>query len=330
MEDMQELYLKAKKIIDESQKILILSHRQPDADTLGAAVAMNIWLKKLGKDVTMACVDKPSSKFKFLPHIDEFIDSFDLKDYDVLVFVDIGSSYMTNFQLKYENLLISGLPLINIDHHISNDNYGTVNIVDPKAASTTVILYRIFEDLGVEIDEKMAISLLAGLYSDTGSFMHSNTSNEVLKIAGELMHRGAKIADISRNLFHRNKVSTLKLWGTVMQKAYVTKNKVVMSVVKEHDYNEVNAKPEQLSGVIEYLSMVPETRFAVLVNEDRKGNVRASFRTRKDGVDVAKIASIFGGGGHPKASGFSLPGKLKENVTYSIITEKKDGKLLNF
>lgn len=327
---MEELYLKAKKIIDESQKILILSHRQPDADTLGAAIAMNIWLKKLGKECAMACVDKPSGKFKFLPHIDEFIDSFDLGDFDALIFVDIGASYMTNFQLKHENLLTSGLPLINIDHHISNDNYGTVNIVDPKAASATVILYRIFEYLGIEIDEKMAVALLAGLYSDTGSFMHSNTSNEVLKIAGELMHKGAKIADISRNLFHRNKVSTLKLWGTVMQKAYVTKNQVVMSVVKEQDYNEVKAKPEQLSGVIEYLSMVPETKFAVLVNEDRKGNVRASFRTRNDGVDVAKIASIFGGGGHPKASGFSLPGKLKENVTYSIITEEMEGKLLNF
>lgn len=327
---MKKLYKKSRELIEEARNILILSHRKPDADTLGAALCLRVLLKKWGKKMTLACVDEPGKKFSFLPNVNEFVDSFELEKYDLMIVLDAGASYMTDFHLKYENLFKAGIPIINIDHHASNDRYGTVNIIDSGSASTTVILYRILRFWNVDIDEEMATCLLAGIYGDTGSFMHSNTDCEVFEISADLTSRGAEIDRISKALFGINQISTLKLWGKVLEKASMTDDNVVISVVKEQDYEDIGAEPEQLSGVIDYLNMVPNSKFAVLINEDRHGNVKGSFRTRHDGVDLSRIAAVFGGGGHPKASGFSIPGKLEAETRYNIVSADMSKKSLEF
>lgn len=326
---MNALYDEAKKMINGKQNILIVSHRKPDADTLGAALCLKIWLNKIGKEVTLACVDKPANVFDFLPYVHDFVCEFDLEKFDLMIVVDAGANYMTGFHLKYENLF-KVIPVINIDHHASNDKYGTLNIVDKDAASTTVILYRMLQHLGIEIDAQMATCLLAGVYSDTGSFMHSNTSKEVYAISADLMTKGAHVSMVSKKLFGNKPVSTLRLWGRVLEKAYVTDDHIVMSVVRDPDYGEVKAKPDELSGVVDYLNMVPGSKFAVLINEDKRGNVKGSFRTRNNNVDLSKIAATFGGGGHAKASGFTLPGKLQEEVTYKIVASDDQKKPLSF
>ena len=323
-------YEEAKKLINKSQNILVISHKKPDADTLGTAICCKIWLSKYGKNITMACIDKPTSVFNFLPYLDEFVDCFDIANFDLVMIVDSGANYMTGFHVKYSNLFASGVPIINIDHHASNDMYGTVNIVESEAASTTVILYKMLKEFNVDIDNKMATCLLAGIYSDTGSFMHSNTSKNVFEISADLMNKGAHVSVLSHQMFCNKPVSTLKLWGKALENAYITNDNIVMSVVRESDYKEVNAKPEELSGVIDYLNMVPGSKFTVLINEDRKGNIKGSFRTRNDNVDLSKIAASFGGGGHPKASGFSMPGKLTTEVNYKIAGADNSKKTLNF
>lgn len=327
---MDGLYFKAKKLIDKAQNVLVVSHRKPDADTLGAAVSFRRVLSKKGKGIKLACVDTPGPVFSFLPHIDEFVSDFILSEHDLIIIVDAGASYMTNFHLKYDDFFRSGIPILNIDHHASNDNFGTLNIVDVGAPSTTAIVYRMLKFWGEEIDGDVATALMGGIYGDTGSFMHSNTSEEVYSIAADLMEKGAAVSNISKALFGGNSVSKLKLWGKVLEKAYLTADRVVMSVIKEEDCVEVGASPEQLSGIIDYLNMVPEGRFAVLINEDKNGNVKGSFRTRSEGVDLSRIAAVFGGGGHPKASGFSIPGRLKEEKRYTIVTEDMSKKSLDF
>jgi phosphoesterase RecJ-like protein len=326
---MDKTYDKIWGMIEKAKNILVLAHKQPDADALGSAISLKILIENMGKQATMACYDKPSKKFSFLPHIDEFVVNFDLNDYDLMIFVDCGAHYMSNFHNIYKNIFTAGIPIVNIDHHASNDNFGDVNLVDPSAASATVIIYRLLNYWGISIDEHVAICLMAGIYNDTGGFMHSNTNEEVYKIAADLMKKGAKIGEVSKNLFHKNDVGTLKLWGNVFEKAYITSDKIAVSAVREEDYEKLKVHPEQLSGAVEYLSMIPDARFAVLLNEDRKGNVKASFRTRRDGIDVSKVAQEFGGGGHPKASGFSIPGKIKKEVKYTVVFDK-DKKALSF
>ncbi|MBT4917132.1 bifunctional oligoribonuclease/PAP phosphatase NrnA [Candidatus Peregrinibacteria bacterium] len=318
---------KARQLLNEKESILVISHRSPDSDTLGAGIALNILLSRFDRSVTLACVDKPSKSFSFLPHIDKYVKEFDISEYDLVVIVDAGASYMTDFHLKYPDMYETDVPIINIDHHASNDLFGTVNIVDPLSASVTLMLYRMFIEWGVDIDKDMATCLLAGMYGDTGSFMHSNTSKEVLDAAADLMERGASVAEISKSLFKNTSVDSLRLWGKVLENAYITPDGVTMSVVNDSDYDDSNAGPDNLSGVIDYLNMVPDTRFAVLVNEDRHGNVKGSFRTRNEDVDVSRIAAVFGGGGHPKASGFSVPGKLQQDVRYSIVSDANNKSL---
>ena len=326
---MRDLYEGANNLIKKAEKVLVIAHRKPDADTLGAAVCLKICLRKRGKAVELACVDQPSKTFSFLPCIDEFVSDFEINSFDLIIIVDAGASYMTNFHLKYKDLFKSNVPILNIDHHASNDNFGEVNIVDSTAASTTVILYRFLSYLNIEIDEDMALCLLAGIYGDTGSFMHSNTSEEVYEIAADLMSKGAKIEKVSNSLFNTKPVSTLKLWGKVLERVYVNEDNVAMAVLKDKDYVSMGGGPEQLSGVIDYLNMIPGTKFAVLLNEDCRGNVKGSFRTRKSDVDLSRVAAVFGGGGHPKASGFSIPGRLSEEVHYKVISDN-DKKSLEF
>lgn len=326
---MKKLFKQASDLIKKSDRVLIVSHRKPDADTLGAAIALKKCLDKKDKNITLACYDKPGKVFSFLSDIELFVQEFNLKDFDLMIIVDAGASYMTNFHLKYENFLNPGIPIINIDHHASNDNFGDINIVDAQSASVTVILFKMFEFFDVEIDKDMATALLAGIYNDTGSFMHSNSTKEVFDIASKLMDKGAKIAEISRGLFNTKSISTLRLWGKVLEKAQVTDDNIVMSVLRDGEFDESGAGPENLTGVIDYLNMVPHTKFSVLLNEDRKGNVKGSFRTRRSNVDLSRIAAGFGGGGHPKASGFMMPGKLEEEVKYKIITDD-DKKSLEF
>ncbi len=327
---MEKLFKQASDLIKKSGKILIVSHRKPDADTLGAAIALKKWLNKKDKDITLACYDKPGRTFSFLPDIKSYVQEFDLKNFDLMIIVDAGASYMTNFHLKYDDFFDSGIPIINIDHHASNDNFGDINIVDTEAASVTVILFKMFKHLGVEIDQEMATCLLAGIYNDTGSFMHANSTKEVFDIASKLMDAGAKIAEISKALFNTKTVSTLRLWGKVLEKAQITDDNIAMSVLKDDEFDQAGASPENLTGVIDYLNMIPGTKFSVLVNEDRKGNVKGSFRTRRSNIDLSRIAAVFGGGGHPKASGFMMPGKLSEEVKYKIVNDDNDKKSLEF
>ena len=143
---MKESFKNIENHINRSEKILILSHKKPDADTLGSAIALKIWLSGLNKKVTLACIDEPDLAFSFLPYIHEFEDCFNLNDYDLVVYVDVGASYMTSFHNKYDNLL-NFSPSICIDHHPSNDNFCNFNIIDLDSASTTIILYKMFKFL---------------------------------------------------------------------------------------------------------------------------------------------------------------------------------------
>ena len=328
---MIDLYGEIQEEVKKAQNILLISHRRPDADTLGAIIALQMWCERLGKGTKLACVDKPSRIFKFMPRVDQYVDDFDLGEHDLIIIADAGASYMTNFHLKYPEMFDGSVPIINIDHHPSNDNFGKINLVDPRAASATVVVYRLMKALNVNIDEDMATCLLAGVYSDTGSFMHSNTSQEVYAVAADLVELGGRMSEIAEALFRSNNINKLKMWGKVLEKAVVTDENVVMSVIQNEDYEAIGGSPDHLSGVIDYLNMVPGSKFAVLVNEDRKGNVKGSFRTRQNDIDLSRVAAVFGGGGHAKASGFMMEGRLeRDNDSYKIVSEDLSKTSLDF
>lgn len=316
---MEEKFNQMKRQVEKADKILLISHRKPDGDTLGSCIALKHAISKLDKEVTMACIDEIPERYSFLPDIHNFITEFNFKDFDLIIVCDAGASYMTSYHEIYEDIFKGEVPVINIDHHASNDNFGTLNIVDPNAASTTMMVYKFFKFAGYQFTPMIATALLTGLYNDTGSFMHQNTTPETLKIAGDLLAHGGKVIDVSRNLFNTTPVSTLKLWGRVLDNLKINSEGVAMSVVTEKDFKECNADIDELSGAVDFINCVPETKFTVLLHEDEKGNVKGSFRTRNENVDLEEIASKFGGGGHKKAAGFTLPGKLEKETRWKIV-----------
>jgi len=316
---MEAQFQQTKRLIDKSEKILLIAHRKPDGDTLGSCIAFYNALEKQGKEVSMACIDEIPERYRYMPDISNFILEFNYHDYDLMIVCDAGASYMTNYHEKYEGIFDGDVPVINIDHHASNDNFGTVNIVDNMSASATMIIYKFFKFAGYDITPTIATALLTGIYNDTGSFMHQNTTPDTLKFAGQLMAYGGRVVDVSKNLFKTTPVSTLKLWGRVLANLKINKEGVAMSVITKQDFDECGADIDELSGAVDFINCVPKTNYTVLLHEDENGNVKGSFRTRRDEVDLEEIASKFGGGGHKKAAGFTVPGRLEKEVRWKIV-----------
>ena len=308
--------------LKNAQHVLIISHRHPDADTIGSNIALRLVLEKYNVKVTSACIDQLSPGTEFLPHGLDFINTIDPSDYDVYMTVDAGSTSQAAFPEKFPEMLHREKPFITIDHHPSNTGYGTLNLVVADAASTTLVLYYLFRKWNEEITPQIATTLLYGLYYDTGSFMHSNTCEDVYQVAGALMSLGADQKAITKHLFKERSIEQLKLWGSVLENMTVNDDRVVLSAVQNKTLEDIGATNHQLSGVIDYLSMIKENRFATLLCEDGTGQVRGSFRTRRDDVDVGGMAQSLGGGGHKKASGFTLKGDLAEKVHWSVLPEE--------
>ncbi len=311
---------KLKKYLETKPKIILLAHSNPDGDTLGASLALYEGLRSIGVHTEVACIDPIPEFLRFVPFAENMKSDFNSKDFDAVFFVDCGAKKMTRFQDTKPEILSEKMVKINIDHHPSNDLWGEINFVNTKAASSTQLSFELLKKLGVSITPKIATCLMLGLYTDTGSFMHQNTTPSCYKDAGELVKLGANISQISKNVFRSNEFKMLKLWGKVLHNLYVTPDGAAIVGVNKKDYENIGAKREDLAGVIDYINSMQEAKYSVLLSEDEKGNVKASLRTRKPDVDVKALAEKFGGGGHVKAAGFTIKdSKLEKEVKWKIV-----------
>lgn len=327
---MQDKFIQAGKLIEKAQKVLSISHKRPDGDTLGASCAFYHALRQMGKEVDMACVDEVPERYAFLPGINRIIHEFDFREYDLIIVSDAGASYMTKYEKIYPDIWGGDVPVLNVDHHVSNDDFGVCNMVDPSSASTTLLLFHFFNFLGVKITPDIATALLTGIYNDTGSLMHSNTSLDVFEVSGRLMELGAKLKVVAKNMFKSNPISTLKLWGRVLENVRVNDEGVTISVITWKDFKECGAGSDEVSGIVDLINSVPGSKYTCLLNEDKHGNIKGSFRTQRDDVDLAELAGKFGGGGHKKAAGFTMQGRIHREEHWKIVPSQElpEGKLL--
>lgn len=302
-----------------AKRVLIISHRGPDPDTLGSNLALRKVLEDMGKHVTSACVDEVPHTYHIVPDLKTFITDFNPKEYDLFIAVDAGSISQANFPLTYPEIVEKNF--INIDHHPSNEGYGTTNLVMDKAASATFVIYHLFKYWKIEITPYLATLLLYGLYYDTGSFMHSNTCDAVLEMASELLILGADQELITKSLYQNKTVNQLRLWGRALENMELTNNNVAVAAVTEDDFKAADATHNDLSGLIDYVSSTKGSHFATLLSSQEDGTIKGSFRTRRDDVNVSALAQNFGGGGHKKASGFNIKGKIKRTSQWSIVGE---------
>lgn len=307
-----------KEAVDRAETILLIPHKNPDGDTLGSALGLYQTLIQMGKKPTVACVDEPAPIFAYMPGIEMVQVGIKHIDYDLVFILDAGATHLTGVHEEYPQLFDKSREVINIDHHPSNDFYGKYNVVVPSAPSTTMVIYQMLTDLDWPFDRHTATALLTGIYTDTGSFVHSNTNAEALRMAARLLAKGANLRGISKDIFNTTKISTMRLWGRVLKNTYQTPAGVTMSVVTQKDFEECGATYDEMTGVVDYVNSVPNSAYSVILTE-KHGVVKGSLRTLNEDVDVSAIASNYGGGGHTKAAGFTVKGKLEKEVRWKVV-----------
>jgi phosphoesterase RecJ-like protein len=247
--------------------------------------------------------------------------------YDLIIVLDstdperLGISFEAHPDLFYET------PVINIDHHPGNDYFGTVNIVDLTATSTSEILVSLIEALGQKFEPDVATALLTGITTDTGSFQNANTTPKSLTIAAQLVAAGGRQQEIIRNIYKTRSLSTLKLWGIVLSNMKLeTEGRFIWSAISTNDFEQAGAKEDESNGVIdELLKTASGVDFALLLSE-RNGGVHGSLRSVAKGVDVSAIAAIFGGGGHTVAAAFQVEDSDLNQATKKIIEKIKQNR----
>lgn len=304
---------KLKQLILRAQKILVIVHHKPDGDALGSGLAFSKFLDALNKENLLFALGPISSSANFLPSRKKIKSNFseiNLIDYDLLIILDCGDLKQTGIEEQLRTLP-ADFPIINIDHHQTNENFGLINIVDAESSSTAEIIFNLFKELNFPVDKEMATCLLTGLITDTANFANPATTFASLEAAGQLLRLGARMNEISANVFKNKSLSVLKFWGTILSR--LTENKkwgVATTVITDEDLKIMNLNEEALEGVTNFLNNLKGAKVVLVLRALEDGKIKGSFRTTMPGLDVSRLAKTFGGGGHAKAAGFTIPGKL--------------------
>jgi phosphoesterase RecJ-like protein len=235
--------------------------------------------------------------------------------------VDCAEPKLTELHESHPELFNGTYSSVVFDHHYSNPLFGTVNFV-PNQSSTCEVLFSFANQVGWGIDPSAATCLLTGVYTDTGGLLHSNTTPAVYRCVAELVRLGGSHQEVMTKVFRSAKVSTLRLWGRVLEKISLTEEGGAISAVTEGDFRATGADYSELTGAIDYVNAVPGMKFSLVLSE-RDGKVKGSLRTLRDDVDVSAMAGKFSGGGHKKAAGFALSGKLQPEVRWKVVEEEK-------
>lgn len=290
-------------IIKKSNNIFIVSHVQPDGDNIGSSLALAMAIKKLNKSPKILKVDDVPLDFDFLPGIN-LIKEYDINEpIDLLISLDSGDIDRLGVGKQFA---LKANKVINIDHHVSNDNFGDINIVSTSSAATGEIIYEIIKRMDVDIDKDIATCLYTAISTDTGSFMYSNTSDITHSIAADLLRKRIDINDININLYQNKSMEKTKLFINSLSNLEVfNDNKIGIVSITPEILKSSGAKLEDTEGIISFVRNIGSIEVACLLKEMGNDETKVSLRS-KNFVDVSKIANKFNGGGHIRASGCTI------------------------
>lgn len=302
-------FKKAYKQVLESQNIYIASHVQPDGDNIGSMLSLGLALKKLNKNVRLLKSDEIPSDYMFLPNIDLIKDYDNIDEIDLFIALDSSDEGRLG---KNKDLLSKAKTILNIDHHISNTDFGHINIVDHNASSTGELMYDFIKYMNISIDEDMATCIYTAITSDTGSFMYDNTSAKTHEIAADLIKIGIDKRNININLYQNKSLERTKLFIKTMDNLELYfENKVGLAKITQDMLEDCNAKMEDSEGIISFIRDISPVEVAILLKEFSNNEIKVSMRSKRY-IDVAKICSNFGGGGHIRAAGCTINESIEE------------------
>lgn len=296
-------------LIGANQRFLVVSHENPDCDALGSTIAMTLVLRELGKDVIMYNKDGVPEHLRFLPECSGVADSLDHVADDLEVIMLLDCANISRPGKEFEDLISNNdFTLAFVDHHASNGASSEYCLIDEKASSTGVILYRMIQRIGVSISPEVAECLLSTIVGDTGSFRYSNTSSETFTIAAELVDYGADPEKISRFIYDNEPLGKVMLRTLAMNTLEVI-GKIAFLHVSSEMLEQTGTEKEHTEGIVSMARSIEGIEVAVFLRQDSALDWKVSLRS-KEYVDVARIAERYGGGGHRRAAGCVIPAPL--------------------
>ena len=301
----EEIIAAINKRLGEAQKILLTSHIRPDGDAVGSLLGLGLALQNAGKAVQMVLTDGVSSNFRYLEGSDRVRKEPD-EDFDTFVTVDCA-----DFKRLGKPFQSLRQPDINIDHHITNERFGVLNLIEGKAVATASILTRYLPAWGYEITRPIAAALLTGIITDTLGFRTSNMTPEALRQAADLMDTGVDMSELyMRGLVHRSFPAAL-YWGAGLSRLQ-SSDGIVWTSLSLEDRKATGYSGNDDADLINMISAIDTHKVGMIFVEQHDNHVKVSWRALEVEIDVSPVATHFGGGGHAAAAGADIPGSLSE------------------
>lgn len=308
--------------IKSSKNILLVSHINPDGDTLGSMCGMYSLIKdNYKKSCDMVVVSSYPNTYKFLPNSDRVLNIKELdmsREYDLVINLDVADlQRCADAKILFEK----AKKTVNIDHHETNDGYADINIIYPEASATAEVIYDICENLGWKVSYDCALCLYVGIMTDTGSFRYSNTTPKAMDFAGKLIACGIDISDVYRKCYESNSKNMVMFQNYCVLKAqFVNDDKIAYTTVYKKDLEKFHHSEgdDFTDGLTEKLRAINTTEIAFVVKELGANLSKVSMRSKTK--NIAKVCAEFGGGGHEFAAGAVI--KANVEIAVSQLIEK--------
>jgi bifunctional oligoribonuclease and PAP phosphatase NrnA len=317
-----EMMTRIRTAIESSHTVLVVSHLDPDGDSLGTQLAVTSYLGRIGKLVISVRQSEIPEKYRFLTdtYAIQVCDAVDpaIRP-DTVIVLECPSRDRIGRAAHY---LDSAACVINIDHHAANDMYGTLNWLDATASSVGELMTEYFDFVGFELSPEESTQLYTAILTDTGRFRYGSTSTRTMKAAGLLISRGAKPQEITDAIYFSQPVSSLRLMGKVLNSIeFHHGNRICMIQINRAMLAESGAIGSEGEGLVDYVLHGKDAIVGALLKEVDGSTTKVSLRSR-NGLDVAALAQQFGGGGHVNAAGctIQLPFLQAREIVLNLLT----------
>ena len=283
--------------------ILVACHMRPDGDAIGSLLGLGLTLQSIGKRVQMVSVDSVPPNLRFLAGSEQ-IANHAREPFDIFVTVDCSEAQRVGIRLDDRQ------PDINIDHHITNEGFAELNLVDTKAVATAEVLARVLPVLGMPLSQPVAEAFLTGIVTDTLGFRTTNMHPDVLRLAADLMEKGADLPGLYRRSLIQHSFEAIRYWATGLSRLERTDH-IVWATFTLADRKVAGYPGRDDADLINVLSAVDDCDIAIVFVEQKRNRVKVSWRAQP-GWDVSRLAQGLGGGGHPAAAGAEIQGSVDE------------------
>jgi bifunctional oligoribonuclease and PAP phosphatase NrnA len=335
----EDKFVAAFEKIKTAKNILLVTHEHPDGDGLSSLCALSVFLDTLGKNHKLFCADEAPDLFYFLPNVNKLTSdklligatdqrqnplreilpgqNLNFSTFDLIIVLDCGCLERTGLLRE-----ISGRNkdqfVIEFDHHPKTDDYSDLEIRAAKS-STAEVLYYFFHFNNLPFSKAIANCLLTGILTDTGNLLFGAVTPETIRISSSMLLHGATFPKITRYTLQNKSLAAMKAWGKILDNLKLNKKyNIAYSVLT---FAEIASLKKEFGGenlldaATDILNNIDDVKAVVFLREEIKGQIRGSLRTKDENVDVAKLATFFGGGGHPRAAAFRFPGNIVKTET---------------